>query len=51
MPKGSIRGILALGLSGSAVAAVFTLGVEAAAPLLALAGVIVERYFGSRGDA
>lgn len=50
MPQGSVRSVLALGVVSSAVAAVFTLGVEGAAPLLALAGVVIERYFGSRGD-
>lgn len=51
LPKGSVRALLAFLVVGAAIAAVFVLGVEKAAPLLALAGVVVERYFGSRSDA
>lgn len=51
MPKGSVRALLAFTVIVAAIVAVFVLGVADAAALLALAGVVVERYFGSRGEA
>lgn len=51
MPKGSVRALLAFVIVIAAIVAVFVLGAELAAALLTLAGVVVERYFGSRGEA
>lgn len=51
MPKGSVRALLAFVIVCAAIAAVFTIGAAEAAAILTLAGVVVERYFGSRGPA
>lgn len=51
LPEGSVRAVLALGVVGSAVAAVFVLPVESAGLLLALAGVVFSSYFRARGDS
>ncbi len=48
LPEGSVRALLALAVVGSAIAGVFTLPVESAALLLALAGVVFSSYFKSR---
>ncbi len=46
LPPFSVRALLAFALLGASVYALLAVGVEVAAPLLALLGVVVEKYFG-----
>lgn len=48
MPAGSVRSIIALGVTFSTVAAVFTLPAEAYGALLGLSGFVMKAYFDAR---
>ena len=45
LPKASVRAILAFTVLGMTGYALFNFGIEVAAPLLGLSGVVVEKYF------
>lgn len=50
MPKGSVRGLLALGFGFGFIYAVFVLPADQTAILGAMTGIVVKDYFDKRSD-
>lgn len=51
LPKGSVRGILALAFTFGFIVSVFTLPIEQAAVLGGMTGIVVKDYFANRQNA